>query len=176
MVFAFVVLVPIGLLVFFALSIWSADRRTAAVPLDPANYQAAAPDLVRLCQTDPQLLKQKYGEVDASQVPSIGRLNPEVGVLSVRPDEADVTWGGGFCHAGWRLVRSPDEDEHAPSHTWTLYFWDEGDRRGRVLQTFDMPSDARFTEQDPGFGAPQRLVRPPPPAGEKQPPASTEPF
>jgi hypothetical protein len=142
---AIVVLLVIMLTGAMLFAIWRSERAIAAVPLDPANYRAAAPDLVRLCQTDPKLIRQKFSGVDPDQIPSIAKLKPEVGGISVDPASATVVWGGGFYHAGWRLDRSPDQGADAANHTWTLSFWDEGDRRGHVLQRFTMPVDARFT-------------------------------
>jgi hypothetical protein len=134
---AFLLSVPLSCV---RLEQWRLDR----VPLNPANFGAAGPDLVRLCQTDPAALKGKFDGFDTSAAPpSIRGLHPES--IDIAPDQAVVYWGGGFYHCGWRLLRQPDAGVSARSHGWTLSFFTERERAERVLQTFTMPVDACFT-------------------------------
>ncbi len=124
------------------------DRALVAIAMNPAHYQSAAPDLVRLCQTNPGLLRRAgLGDVDAAQVPSIGRLNPAGGTVTVNADSASLEWTDGEHMAGWHLQRLPDLTVPAATHQWTLSFRD-GRQNGPVLQTLTMPADARFTAAD----------------------------
>ena len=125
---------------------WFTDWQIDQIPLSAANYRAAAPDLIKLCQTDPGLLRHVSGGVDPYTVASVGNLDPKS--VTIEADYANVMWGGGFHHAGWHLRRLPDETADASNHTWQLSFYGDGREDGRDLQTFTMPADAHFTEAE----------------------------
>jgi hypothetical protein len=116
-----------------------------AVVLSPANYQPVEMDLVRLCQSDPSLV-QNESQADpfdpAWAPPSLSKLHPED--IQIDSGHATVTFGGGFYHDGWDLVRQSGDD-NATTRTWTLSFYSE-DNPSKVLATFTAPTNLRYSE------------------------------
>ncbi len=111
----------IGLLVvgagaFLFYGIYRSTSKLDDVALSPANYEPAAMELARLCQSDPKLFNtDSIGFLDQFDPvwapPAIAKLHPED--IDVTPDRATVTWGGGFYHCGWQLTRDKTSN-------WTL--------------------------------------------------------
>jgi hypothetical protein len=121
-----------------------------AVPLSPANYKPAAVELVKLCQSDPSLFSEQAVEyltpfAPIWAPPSVAKLKPET--IDIHPDHARVTWGGGFYHCGWTLVRGQAAADGS-SYAWTLSFYSEDQQNNRVLQTLEVPKDQRFTKDE----------------------------
>ena len=113
------------------------------VAFSESNCQSAAPDLIRLCQTEPGLLRHAAYGVDPAILPSLAKLHPKF--VTIERDYANVMWGGGFQHAGWQLRRDPNSDPTARTNVWTLEFYGDGGRSPpRERPTFTMPTDARF--------------------------------
>ncbi len=117
-----------------------------AVPLSPENYKPATVELVTLCQSDPTLYNRLATDFlcpfDPLWLPpSVTRLNPEG--VDINPDRAAVTWGGGFYHCGWKLVRGAAT---ANGYTWTLWFYGEGSP-DRVLENIQVPASLRLTKE-----------------------------
>jgi hypothetical protein len=135
----------IGYTIFFGIP--AAYARLDAVPLAPANYQPAALELVKLCQSDPSFFSKEAIAAMGDPVwapPSVAKLNPED--LDIDADHATVIWGGGFYHCGWKLARGPAGTDDS-SHSWTLTFFSES-KPSKVLETITVASDQRFTKDE----------------------------
>src|SRR5208337_249615 len=123
-----VVLLFAGVVAYFFFQIHRSTSNLNAIPLSPANYQPAALELVKLCQSDPTFFsEQAVSYLDPFDPvwapPSVAKLHPEM--IDVSADHANVTWGGGFYHCGWELVRGPATADGS-GYSWTLSFFSEG--------------------------------------------------
>ena len=143
------VVLAVGGVGYFVYNIRQSTSQLDAIPLAPANYQPAALELVKLCQSDPTFFDRKSVEYldpfdPVWAPPMIEKLHPEV--LDVSAGLASVTWGGGFYHCGWELTKGPATANN-DGHSWTLSFTTE-DGPDKFLETIDVRSDLRFTEDE----------------------------
>ena len=128
--------------------LWS-QHQLDSVPRSPANYQPAAQDMIKMCQSDPAF----FGE-DATRdqdsfnpawaPPSILKLHIED--MQVSPDCCKLWWGGGFYHCGLQLDLVPGS-QVGQNQTWTLTFTREG-KPVQVLQTITAPTSQKYTETE----------------------------
>jgi hypothetical protein len=144
-----VVLLFAGAVAYFFFQIHRSMSNLNAIPLSPANYQPAALELVKLCQCDPTLFsEQSVSYLDPFDPvwapPSVAKLHPEM--IDVSADHANVTWGGGFYHCGWELLRGSATADGS-GYSWTLSFYSEGNPN-KVLETINVGADHRLTEDD----------------------------
>jgi hypothetical protein len=144
-----VLIVVLGIAGFIGYFVWEVHHGISqlnAVPLSPANYQPAAIALIQLCQTDPGIYEEAVadmGDFNPVWAPSsVTKLDPEG--VDIAADHATVTWGGGFYHCGWELVRGARTAEGS-GFSWTLSFFSE-DSPNQVLQTITVSSNQRLTE------------------------------
>ena len=144
-----VVLVLAGAVAHIFFGIHRSIANLDAIPLSPANYEPAALELVKLCQSDPTFFnEQSVSYLDPFDPvwapPSVAKLHPEG--IDVSADHATVTWGGGFYHCGWDLVRGPATADGS-GYSWTLSFSSEGNPN-KALETIKVGGDDRFTEDE----------------------------
>jgi hypothetical protein len=144
---AIIVIVVGGIVGSFYWSTYHAVAALDAVALSPANYQPAALDLIKLCQSDPSFYTPNSAAYtdsnDAIWVPpSVARLH---GGVSVNADRATVAWGINIYYCGWNLTRGAPT-AGGRSYSWTLSFYSEDARKNRPLQTIIVAKDQRFTK------------------------------
>ncbi|HEY1686719.1 MAG TPA: hypothetical protein VGG19_18305 [Tepidisphaeraceae bacterium] len=142
-----IILAIAGIVAYFFFGFQYAIHKLNAVPLSSDNYRPSAVELIKICQSDPRLFSDEatkyldpFDPVWAP--PSVAKLHPEV--IEIAPDQASVTWGGGFYHCGWKLVRG-SSTANGLSHTWTLWFYSE-DHSDEFLEKIDVANDQRFSE------------------------------
>jgi hypothetical protein len=115
----------------------------------PANYEPAAQELVKLCQSDPSFFsKEDVSYLDPFDPvwapPSVAKLHPEV--IDVAADHATVNWGGGFYHCGWDLFRGPPSAD-GRGYYWILSFTTDGHQK-KELKGLTVGTDVRLTEDE----------------------------
>jgi hypothetical protein len=149
--FLVVVIVAVGIAGIVGYFLWGIHRSISqldAVPSSPTNYQPAAMELVKLCQSDPSLFSEDavsyLGSFDPAWAPpSVAKLHPEM--IDISADHATVTWGGGFYHCGWQLVRGSATADGS-GFFWTLSFFSENRPNNQVLQTITVATNQRLTK------------------------------
>jgi hypothetical protein len=135
-------LLCIGAIALFILSIRLQIHEMEARVTDQAAYKPASAALARLCESDPAFYaggEQSMLE-SAAIPPELRSLGPEW--IDISGEGADEIFGGGFHHYGYRL-RLDRADSTSSTNTWNLWFYSE-DSPDRMLETFSTVESGQF--------------------------------